>query len=101
MSLDFDRKKKKGLQADWILQKGVESSHGNYVSLFFFPPEFQGKVGSSNYHMLITATHAQKPLGAQSGLPRLRALPSVPWQMEGENDSRVDINGARQRRCCC
>lgn len=50
--------KKIGLQADQILQKRVESSHEIFsLSFFFFLREFQGKVGRSSCHILITATH--------------------------------------------
>lgn len=49
--------KKIGFQADQILQKRVESSHGIFSLSFFFLRESQGKVGRSSYHILITATH--------------------------------------------
>lgn len=45
-----------------LLQKSVEFSYGNYVSFFPPPSEFHGKGDRSNYHVLITATHLQKPL---------------------------------------
>lgn len=46
------------LQADWILWKGVESSHGNCVSFSFSESLKEKLVGVI---ILITATHLQKP----------------------------------------
>lgn len=79
--LGFDRKKK-GLQTDWVLQKGVESSHG--ICLIFLK-RISGKFGRSNYHVITTATHLQKPLKCLKFTPwwwRKGSSAPVPWQVE-------------------
>lgn len=90
MFLGLDRKKKKGLQADWILQKGVELRIFTWeLCLIFFLSEFQGKVGRSNYHILITSTHLQKPLSAKSSLPLAEGKIALPQFLESWRERMI------------
>ena len=57
----FDRIKKVCKQTRYY--RRVLNLHMETV-LFSSPLEFQGKVSRSNYHILITNTHLQKPLSA-------------------------------------
>ena len=82
-----------------MLQKRVEPSHGNcLLCLFSSPLEFQGKVSRSDYHILITTTHLQKPLSAYTSLPGASgkiALLEFPATWRESMIQRLRLNGTR------